>query len=123
MYGTYQRQTSISRKIRRVRSSLSPYPSPRLSHFLLLGLHVARHEELREQHQQREDVHEVHLRDDLGRLGAVGGEEVRGLRHHADELNHLLHGEDGLPPDGHGGAGGSILGELIGLRWRAKEEV
>lgn len=41
-------------------------------------------------------------------------EDVRGLGHHADKLDHLLHGQNGLPPDGDGGSGLAILGVLGG---------
>jgi len=70
-------------------------PLPLLS----LGLGVALDEELGEKDEEGEDVDEVNLGDDLGGVLDVVHEEVGGLAHHADELDHLLHGEDGLPPD------------------------
>lgn len=55
--------------------------------------------ELHEEGEQRDDVDEIGLRDaDRVRL-AVNVDEIQRLRVHADELNHLAHGEGRLPPD------------------------
>ena len=69
---------------------------------LLLGflwLHVGCHEELGKQNKEREDVRNVaadHLETDAF---AFVVQQIRSLRHHSDELDHLHHSKARFPPD------------------------
>jgi hypothetical protein len=65
----------------------------------LFGLDVRRHEELRKQHKERQDIHNVGRHDSESHMGALHGQEVTSLRHHGNKLHQLHHGKTRLPPN------------------------
>ena len=93
----------------------------------LLGLDVGLNIELGKEEEETQDVNEVDEDDAEAGLLALGGEEVGGLAHHGDELDHLHEGEVGLPPDGEGLAGLVVLGvhadEVVGVHDGVDEAV
>ena len=71
----------------------------RLDLLLLLGGHVRRDKELSKQDKERQDVDNVHESDPRTAGSTLGGDQVGSLRHHGNKLDHLHHGQAGLPPD------------------------
>jgi hypothetical protein len=78
--------------------------------FLGLGLDVALNEELSEQDEQRQDVHNVSEDHPEAGGGALRRHQVGALRHHCHKLDHLHHRQARLPPNRQGLAGDRILG-------------
>ena len=106
---------------------MSSYHINCLRSLALLGLDVGLNIELSEEEEETQDVNEVDEDNAEAGLLALGGEEVGGLAHHGDELDHLHEGEVGLPPDGEGLAGLVVLGvhadEVVGVHDGVDEAV
>ena len=106
---------------------MSSYHINCLRSLALLGLDVGLNIELREEEEETQDVNKVDEDNAEAGLLALSGEEVGGLAHHGDELDHLHEGEVGLPPDGEGLAGLVVLGvhadEVVGVHDSVDEAV
>lgn len=63
-----------------------------LSSLLFLGLHIGLHIKLSEKEEKRKDVNHVRSNDRLGQPLASVDQQVRTLRHHGKELDHLHQG-------------------------------
>lgn len=60
---------------------------------LLVGFDVGLNKELRKEHKETENVHNVTCDDTQTGGFALRDEQVSALRHHGDELDHLHHGQ------------------------------
>lgn len=92
-----------------------------------LGLDVALHEELSEQHEQGQNIHNVCDDNPEASARALCRDQICALRHHGNELDHLHHGEARLPPDGQRLARHGVLGvhadEVVRVHDRVDEAV
>lgn len=72
----------------------------RLFLLLVTRFDIGLNEELRKEHKETENVDNVTRHHTETGGFALRGQEVRSLRHHGDELDHLHHGQTGFPPNG-----------------------